>query len=83
MKPVKSSFLASIDYDEETSTLIVAFRSGALYTYDGVPPEEYHKLMGAESVGRYFQGYIKPIYPATLVPLPATSRPTELAAGGR
>ncbi len=62
---VESSNLESIGYDSTTSTLYVAFLSGATYRYDNVPYEVYVGLMNAESHGRYFWEYIRDIYPTT------------------
>lgn len=36
--PVVSSNLAAVGYDPAERTLYVAFKSGALYAYDDVPP---------------------------------------------
>ena len=62
------SHLEEIAYHEDTQTLIVTFRySGATYTYDAVPLEEYDKLMSAESKGKHFCAHIKPKYQATKI----------------
>ena len=54
MEKVKSSNLSEVGYDEEEETLVVQFKNGSKYTYDDVPVSEYHALMGAPSVGKYF-----------------------------
>ena len=51
MIQVDSSNLAAIGYDENTSTLTIQFKSGAIYEYYDVPQFEFDNLMGAESKG--------------------------------
>jgi hypothetical protein len=55
-RPVSSSNVASIGWED--GTLEVEFRSGHLYQYDDVPEEEYERLLGAGSVGRYLNAHI-------------------------
>lgn len=52
--PVKSSFLASVGYNAESSTLEVEFKSGRVYQYFGVIPETHNAMIGADSVGAYY-----------------------------
>jgi KTSC domain len=60
---VSSSNLAAVGYDPATKTLEVEFKgSGAVYQYAGVPQDIYDSFIKAESVGRYFQTYIRPCY---------------------
>lgn len=59
-QPVQSSNLASIGYDPEARKLHVEFRSGAVYEYDHVAPEEHSMLMNAPSVGSHFAKQIMP-----------------------
>lgn len=56
-----SSNLAAADY--EGGTLIIAFRSGGVYAYYGVPQSEYAGLLRASSHGKYFHARIKDSYP--------------------
>jgi len=60
--PVASSVIAEIRYDDESATLEVHFRNGRVYRYLGVPPEEYNALIGADSVGQYFNQEIRTRY---------------------
>lgn len=63
--PVSSSNIDSIGWegvDGETGTLEVEFQSGHIYTYKGVPQDEYYALLEASSVGRYFNTYVKGRY---------------------
>lgn len=61
MIPVSSSNLSSVGY--ENGVLHIAFHSGGLYEYTGVPVEVYQGLMSASSHGQYFHRYIKGVYP--------------------
>jgi hypothetical protein len=60
---VGSSNLVSVGYDEDSSTLEVEFKSGAVYRYFNVPLFEYERLMAASSHGIYFNANIKDKYP--------------------
>ena len=59
LKPVRSSTLQAVAYDEASRTLFVQFRSAATYEYRDVPPETYGALLAARSVGRYFTNKIR------------------------
>lgn len=61
-KPVTSSNIEAIGYDEETQTLRVWFKNGGAYDYDKVPKEEFEALQNASSVGSYFASNIKGKY---------------------
>jgi hypothetical protein len=61
-EPVVSSDLASVAYDKATRTLEIAFHSGGVYQYDGVPASVHVNLMNAPSKGRYFHQAIKDNY---------------------
>ncbi|TYL86104.1 KTSC domain-containing protein [Bradyrhizobium cytisi] len=56
---VNSSNLVSVGYDEDSSTLEVEFKGGAVYRYLNVPSFEYERLMAANSHGAYFNANIK------------------------
>jgi hypothetical protein len=59
---VISSNIASIGYDEATSTLEVEFLNGSVYHYYDVPYNEYQDLMSADSQGKYLAANIKGRY---------------------
>ena len=65
MIPVDSSNLSSVGY--ENDTLYVAFNSGGLYSYSGVPASVYSGLLNASSKGSYFHENIKNVYPYTKI----------------
>lgn len=58
----QSSTIRSIQYEAETSVLIVAFKSGFSYQYDGVSKEAWDKFTSAESKGSHFAKEIKNRY---------------------
>ena len=51
---VLSGAIRSLGYDEETAVLEVEFRSGSVYDYEGVAPEEVLDLLQSDSIGRWF-----------------------------
>src|SRR5438874_2741389 len=57
-KPVSSSMLRRVRYDPKSGFLDVVFRTGETYRYKDVPLDEYHKLMKAESQGKYMQTHV-------------------------
>ena len=61
MTPVSSSNLSSVGY--ENGTLCIAFNSGGVYYYTGVPRSVYEDLMNADSHGKYFAKFIRNVYP--------------------
>jgi len=58
-KPVPSSDLASVGYDERTRVLEIEFHSGGIYRYLDVPKEIFDALLAAESKGRFFAARIR------------------------
>jgi len=56
---VQSSNIASIGYDEESSTLEIEFLNGGIYQYFDVPINVYQELMSAGSHGQYLAQQIK------------------------
>ncbi len=57
---VDSTLVASVGYDRETSVLEVEFRNGSVYRYFMVGPGSYERLLGAESIGAFFNREIRP-----------------------
>lgn len=63
--PVESSQIKSVGYDPATHVLEVEFvprkdgTPGAIYQYDDVPAEIAEQLVAAQSVGRYFNQFVK------------------------
>ncbi|MES9905035.1 MAG: helicase HerA-like domain-containing protein [Sedimenticola sp.] len=61
-EPVTSSNVVSLGYDAATETLEVEFKSG-IYHYYNVPQPIYDQMMTSESIGKFLNVYIKPVYP--------------------
>ncbi len=61
-KPVTSSNIASIGYDENTSTLEIEFLNNAIYQYFDIPQHVYDGIMSADSHGQYLAQNIKGTY---------------------
>lgn len=61
-KPVTSSNIASIGYDENTSTLEIEFLNNSIYQYFDVPHQIYRGLMQADSKGQFLAQNIKGVY---------------------
>jgi hypothetical protein len=61
-KPVRSSNVASIGYDERSQVLEVEFRDGAIYEYYGVPSSQHLALMRASSIGGYLNANVSRRY---------------------
>jgi len=49
----KASHVAEIGYDSATQTLEIAFTSGAVYDYSGVPQSLYDEFIKADSLGSF------------------------------
>ena len=60
---VDSSNVLQIAHDDETMTLAVKFKGGALYSYEGVVHQVFTSLENSPSVGRYLNEAIKGSYP--------------------
>lgn len=56
---VTSSQIKSVGYDPASRTLEVEFTKGAVYQYFDVPEAMYRDLIEAESIGKYFNQFIK------------------------
>ncbi len=62
MPSVNSSVFSSIDYDQETKTLVMTFKHGKEYPIYNFPENVYKEWMAADSLGRYFNDNIKDKY---------------------
>lgn len=58
-EPVSSSLLNSVGYDPDEQILEVELQDGKVYQYIDVPEETYHGLVEADSLGRYFNNYVR------------------------
>lgn len=57
---VKSTAIQKVTYNTDTEILSITFQQGTEYDYPGVPIKEYYNLIGAHSIGQYFNKYIRP-----------------------
>lgn len=64
MRPVESSSVVAVGYDEALNELWVEFAGGGTYAYSLVPPSVYRGLLRSESVGRYVNRTVKPRHAA-------------------
>lgn len=65
MVNVASEGIASVNYDAETGTMSVGFTDGTLYVYDDVPESVFADLVGAASIGGYFNANVRDAYSHT------------------
>jgi hypothetical protein len=58
-EPVSSSLVESVGYDPEEEILEVELENGRVYQYREVPENTYQEFRAADSLGRYFNRYIR------------------------
>jgi hypothetical protein len=61
-RPVSSTSIRSVGYDEGTETLEIEFQSGGVYEYYGVPERVHAELLTASSRGGYFHDNVRGEY---------------------
>ena len=61
-EPVHSSNVRSVGYSPVEHVLELAFHSGGLYRYQGVPAHVHADLMASPSKGRFVARFIKGHY---------------------
>ena len=59
MPYVSSTAIRQVEWDKRTLNLFVTFTSSGTYTYYSVPEWKYLGLLGAPSVGQYFNDHIR------------------------
>jgi hypothetical protein len=62
-RPVSSTSVASVGYDNATRTLEIEFKTGRVYQYHGVEADIFEQLTNAPSKGRFMNAYIRNSYP--------------------
>lgn len=62
LTPVTSSNIDSVGYNQKKSVLVVKFKSGKLYAYEGVPLAIYNAFITAGSKGGYFGKAIRNVF---------------------
>lgn len=65
MNDVTSSNIAQIGYKPASDELLVRFKNGRAYLYQGVPISVHRDLMNAASHGNYFNSWIRGKYPTS------------------
>lgn len=68
--PVDSSLIRTVTYAAD-ATLIVRFRSGAVYRYFTVPRSILEAFLTAPSKGAYFTQHIRTAFPHTRIAVPS------------
>ena len=63
MKPVASSNIQAVGYDESSETMRVQFTNGSVYEYRNIPIVVYNDFMQASSLGAYLNRNIRNSYP--------------------
>jgi len=58
-EPVSSSLVESVGYDPDEAVLEVELENGRIYQYSEVPESTYQEFLAADSLGRYFNRYIR------------------------
>jgi len=61
--PVESTNVDQIGYDDDDMSLYIRFINGALYVYEGVPPDVWEQLLYTPSKGKFIHTDLKNIYP--------------------
>jgi lysyl-tRNA synthetase class 2 len=69
---LESSVVASAGYDPGLRMLEVEFVSGEVYRYFLVPRRVWHELQEADSVGGYFNRFVRDHYPEEWMPAGGT-----------
>ena len=62
---VQSSNIVRTEFDTETKMLVVEFKNGMKYQYEGVPHEVYTRFRMTESQGKFFSSDISKKYKFT------------------
>lgn len=60
---VESTIIQDIDYNSNSSKLVVAFENGSQYEYSNVPSPIFQDFTKAKSKGKYFHDNIRDHYP--------------------
>ena len=79
---VESTTLGAVAYDEAEEALRLAFRSGAIYQYHGVPAAIHEGLLSAVSKGSYFNRIIRGRFPYRLLGKPEAATSIVVRYGG-
>jgi len=56
---LRSSWIESASYDDQTRSLVVTTRNGGSYEFLLVPPDVVEQFVGSESPGKFFHAVLK------------------------
>lgn len=59
LKPVYSSYVAAIGYDEDTGELHVVYQAGRHFVYEGVAPAKARDIIAAPSIGTALHNLVR------------------------
>ena len=59
MKPVQSSNINAVGYDELNQVMHVEFTNGNKYIYFDVPPKYHEAFIGSDSIGKHFVKHVR------------------------
>lgn len=62
MHGVQSSMITALGYDQDTQSMRVQFRNGAVYELADVPQAEYEMLDASASIGSTYNEFFKDRY---------------------
>ena len=65
LNEIQSSNIVKTEFDTETKLMIVEFKNGFKYQYEGVPHEVYTRFRMSESQGKFFSSDISKKYKFT------------------
>lgn len=74
LKPVTSSNIKAVGYDEERHILAIEFASGTYY-YADFPKEAYDAFVAADSLGKHFAAFIRAKYAGVKVLIADSAAP--------
>jgi hypothetical protein len=67
LNEIQSSNIVKTEFDTETKLMIVEFKNGFKYQYEGVPHEVYTRFRMSESQGKFFSTDISKKYKFTKI----------------
>jgi len=62
MTGVASDIISKIGYDNINEIMLVEFKNGSIYQYNGVPDQVYYSFLNSNSKGKFFHSTIKNNY---------------------
>ena len=62
LNEIESANITKSEYDTESKEMIVEFKNGMRYQYEGVPHEVYTRFRMTESQGKFFSSDISKKY---------------------